>query len=206
VATLPFRGWRGLKRRQARARLTDGLSALQQGHWTRAEKLLELAAEREEAAAIARVGAARAAEARGDAAAAQRQIDAIAEQHPVAHALARAERTLAAGDAATALVLLDAPAAQPLPPRGLVLRAEALAALGRAHDAYGMLGALRQQQALPMTELDALEARWAAALLGESASPWAISRQQRLVRDCKNLRDFFVDTQFRAPISVYTDR
>jgi HemY protein len=175
VVTLPFRGWRGFKRRQMRARLTDGLAALQQGHWTRAEKLLELAAERDEVAAVARVGAARAADARGDAAAAARQLDALTERHPIAGAIARAERALTAGDAATALTVLDTPAAQPLPPRGLLLRAEALAALGRAHEAYGMLGALRQQQAVPGPALDGLQARWAAASLIESPDANALA-------------------------------
>src|SRR5688500_65670 len=33
---LPRPGWRGCRARQARARLTDGLTALQQGHWSRA--------------------------------------------------------------------------------------------------------------------------------------------------------------------------
>ena len=175
VATLPFRGWRGFRQRQMRARLTDGLAALHQGHWARAQKLLEQAAERDEVAAVARVGAAHAADARGDAAAAQRLLEPLAERHPVASALARAERALAAGDAATALALLDAPAAQPLPPRGLVLRAQALALLGRAHEAYGMLGALRQQQALPQPELDTLQARWAAAALLEAPDANALA-------------------------------
>jgi HemY protein len=175
VATMPFRGWRGFRRRQMRARLTDGLAALHQGHWARAEKLLEQAAERDEVAAVARVGAARAADARGDAAAAQRLLEPLAERHPIASALAHAERALAAGDPASALVVLDAPAAQPLPPRGLVLRAQALSALGRAHEAYGMLGALRQQQALPPSELDTLQARWAAASLLEAPDANALA-------------------------------
>ena len=174
VLSLPFRGWRGFKRRQMRARLTDGLGALHQGHWTRAEKLLELAAERDEAAAVARVAAAQAADARADAAAAQRHLAALGERHPIALALARADRTLA-HDPAAALAALDAPAAQPLPPRGLVLRAHALAKLGRAHEAYGMLGALRQQQALPAHELDALQARWAAASLAEAGDANALA-------------------------------
>jgi len=175
VVTLPFRGWRGFRRRQMRARLTDGLAALQQGHWQRAEKLLEQASERDEAAAVARVGAARAADARGDAAAAQRHLDALAGRHPIASALARADRALAEGDAASALATLDAPAAQPLPPRGVVLRAQALSALSRSHEAYGMLGAMRQQQALPTAELDRLQARWAAASLVESPDANALA-------------------------------
>ena len=175
VLALPFRGWRGFRRRQMRARLTDGLGALQQGHWSRAEKLLELAAERDEAAAVAQVAAAKAADARGDTASAQRHLDALASRAPIAGALARAERALADGDPAAALAVLDAPNAQPLPPRGLQLRAESLAMLGRAHEAYGMLGALRQQQALPADRLDALQARWAAASLAEAGDANALA-------------------------------
>ncbi|MEG3193459.1 heme biosynthesis protein HemY, partial [Lysobacter sp. D1-1-M9] len=55
-----------------------------------------------------------------------------------------------------------------LPPRGLGLRAQALAALGRAGDAYGLLGALRQQQALPEDRINTLEAQWAEASLREA--------------------------------------
>jgi HemY protein len=174
VLALPFRGWAGFRRRQMRARLTDGLGALHQGHWARAEKLLDQAAERDEAAAVARVGAAQAADARADSAAATRQLDALAARHPIAHALASADRALPT-DPAAALAALDAPGAQPLPPRGLVLRAQALAALGRAHEAYGMLGALRQQQAAPTLALDAMQARWAAASLTEAGDANALA-------------------------------
>ncbi len=54
---LPFRAWRGMRHRQARARLADGLNALHQGHWSRAEKLLGQAAEDSQAEAAARVAA-----------------------------------------------------------------------------------------------------------------------------------------------------
>jgi HemY protein len=80
-----------------------------------------------------------------------------------------AERALAQGRPTDALVALDAPAAQPLPPRGLALRAEALATSGLAAQAYGLLGPMRQQQALPATRLDELEERWAAAALHDAA-------------------------------------
>ena len=39
---------------------------------------------------------------------------------------------------------------EPLPPRGLALRVEALADTGQAGEAYGLLGALKQQQALAL--------------------------------------------------------
>jgi len=169
VVTLPFRGWRGFRNRRERARLTDGLDAYERGEWTRAEKLLAQAADNPEVEAPARLAAARAADARGDAAAAQRQLDALGDRHPTARALATAERAMAQHRPTDALVALDAPAAQPLPPRALLLRAQALAAVGRAHDGYGLLGTLRQQQALPAEALDDLQARLAEAGLREAA-------------------------------------
>ena len=58
VLTLPFRAWGRHRRKQARARLIDGLDALHAGHWQKAEKLLERAADDEEVGAVARVAAA----------------------------------------------------------------------------------------------------------------------------------------------------
>ena len=142
---------------------------MQHGHWSRAEKLLAQAADNSEVEGLARIAAAQAADMRGDAAAAQQQLQALGDRHPGSRAIASAERAIGQDRPTDALVALDAPAAQPLPPRGLLLRAQALAALGRAHDAYGLLGALRQQQALPSSQLDELQARWSEAALREAA-------------------------------------
>jgi hypothetical protein len=49
LATLPFRAWLRHRRKQGRARLIDGLNALQAGQWARAEKLLVAAADDDEA-------------------------------------------------------------------------------------------------------------------------------------------------------------
>ena len=168
--TLPFRAWHGRRDRKSRARLLDGFSLMQQGHWTRAEKLLAQAAADDAASeAVARSAAVRAADARGDDAAAQALLDGFGDRHPTARALVAAERALFLGRPTDALVALDAPAAQPLPPRGLALRAEAMATSGLAAQAYGLLGPLRQQQALPPARLDELEERWAAAALREAS-------------------------------------
>ncbi|MEO6264343.1 MAG: heme biosynthesis HemY N-terminal domain-containing protein [Luteimonas sp.] len=169
LLTLPFRSWRQHRDRRARARLGEGLDALHHGHYGRAEKLLVQAADEGEIEASARLAAARAATARGDSVAARSQIDALGERHAAARAIAGAELALAEDRPTDALVALDAPAAQPLPPRGLALRAEALAASGQAAQAYGLLGALRQQQALPATRLDELQERWAEASLREAS-------------------------------------
>ncbi|GHC02690.1 heme biosynthesis protein HemY [Thermomonas carbonis] len=172
---LPFRAWRRHRARQARAKLTDGFAAYRRGDYVRAEQLLAQAADSGDAEAIARTQAARAALARGDEAAAKAHLDAFGDRHPAASAMERARQELSLGRSAEALLALDLSAAQPLPPRGLRLRAEALAASGRSIEAYGLLGALRQQQALPASTLDALQAEWAAQSLQQAGDANALA-------------------------------
>lgn len=177
LLTLPFRAWGRHRRKQARARLTEGLEALHAGHWQRAEKLLQLAAEDDEVGTIARTAAVRAADARGDEAAVQAHLSALAERSAATHALAVADRALAQGRPADALAALDAPAAQPLPPRGLALRTQALAALNRAGEAYGMLGPLKQQQVLSTLAYSPLESQLASQAMRESADANALAER-----------------------------
>jgi len=176
---LPFRAWKRHRERQLRAKLSDGLVACERGEYARAEPLLKQAAEQptisSDTELLARSHAARAAMARGDDASAAAHAEALGERHAAAQAVLLAQQALARGDAAGALVALDAPRAQPLPPRGLRLRADALAAAGRSFDAYGLLGALRQQQALPAARLDALQAQWAAESLQQAADANALA-------------------------------
>ena len=168
LVTLPFRAWGRYRRKQARARLTEGLEALHGGYWQRAEKLLQLAAEDDEVGTIARTAAIRAADARGDEPAVQAHLSALAQRNAATHALASADRALAQQRPADALAALDTPTAQPLPPRGISLRAEALAATRRAGEAYGLLGALKQQQALSPDAYSTLESRLAAQAMREA--------------------------------------
>lgn len=169
LLTLPLRAWRDHSGRRSRARLGEGLDALHFGQYDRAEKLLaQAAAEDDSVAASARIAAARAAMHRGDTTAARAQLEAMEPRHAPARAIALAEQALREQRPTDALVALDAPAAQPLPPRGLALRAEALAAAGQSAEAYGLLGPLRKQQALPAARLDELQEAWAAASLREA--------------------------------------
>lgn len=183
LLTLPFRSWRGYRDRRARARLGEGLQALHHGHYERAGKLLDQAATESEGdvGAAARLAASQAAFARGDAAAVRAQLDAIGEGHVAARAIAIAELALAEHRPTDALVALDAPAAQPLPPRGLLLRARALASSGQSAQAYGLLGALRQQQALPAAELAELQDRWGEAALREAADANVLAERWELL-------------------------
>lgn len=167
---LPFVALKRHRQRRARAQLVDGLHAHQRGEYQRAEHLLKQAATHGDGGNLARMHAARAAAARGDDAAATAHLDALGERDATSQALLRAEHALDGGKPGEALTALDAPRAQPLPPRGLQLRAEALAASGRGFEAYGLLGALRQQQALPAPRLDALQSMLAAQSLQESAN------------------------------------
>ena len=170
----PFRLWRQRRERTARARLGDGLDALHQGHYARAEKLLTQAAQDRQFEAPARTAAARAALTRGDAIAATAHLDALLERHPASRAIAIADYAQHEGRHADAVAALD-DVSGPLPPRALRLRAEALAAGGRADEAYGMLGALRQQQAISATGLAEREREWAARALRSAADANALA-------------------------------
>lgn len=165
---LPFRLWRQRRERNARARLGDGFEALHQGRYAQAEKLLSKSAQNPRFEAPARVAAAQAALARGDADAATAHLDALPAQHAPLRALVLADAALADGRAADAAAALDTVADQALPPRALALRADALAAHGRSTEAYGMLGALRQQQALSLSQLAERERLWASRMLSEA--------------------------------------
>lgn len=178
----PFVALRKRRERQQRLHLTHGLDALEQGHWSRAEKSLLQAAGRRDDACVARAGAARAAAARDDQVAVAQHLDVLATDHATTRALVSAEMALAQDRADDALAALDAPNAQPLPPRGLALRAQALAASGRTHDAYGLLGPMRKQHALPDRRLDALEAKWSATALREAADPNALADRWEALR------------------------
>ena len=97
---LPFRAWKRHRERQARAKLTEGLAAYQRGDYARAEQLLKQAADNGDAEAVARAHAARAAQARGDDAAAAAHAQALGERHPAAQAVLLAQQALARGGVA----------------------------------------------------------------------------------------------------------
>lgn len=164
----PFQAWKRHRRRQGRARLIDGLEALDRGQLLRAEKLLVSAAGEPRVRPIAYAAAMQAAEAHGDTHSAAQHLQALALADPSLHALHSAQRWLEQARAEDALAALDVPALQPLPPRGVWLRTQALAAAGRAGEAFGQLGALRQRQVISAEAAAELEGRLAVQMLSEA--------------------------------------
>jgi HemY protein len=176
VVTAPARALRRRRERAERERLAIALEDMHIGRFDRAERALATTDD-PDTLAIARIHAARAAAARGEAAVAQQHLDGLSGTHPTLRAIGLAELALAHGRPGDALVALDAPGAQPLPPRGLALRAQALADTGRHDEAYGMLGALRKSDAIPSADLPRLESRWARGALLAAADGNALASQ-----------------------------
>ena len=189
LLTSPFRAWSLHRDRRHRARIGDGFEALHEGHYARAEKLLADTADDPQYEAASRIGAAQAAIARGDHAAAQAQLDAFGDRHPALRAIALAELAMRDGRPTDALVALDAPAVQPLPPRGLALRADALARSGHTAEAYGLLGSLRKHHAWTEAELSEREVLWAAASLREGDENAFAERWEAMPKSLKTDAD-----------------
>ena len=169
---LPFRYWKRHARRVARERLAGGLVALHEGRWARAEKLLGRAASDTALRLPALLGAARAAQARGDSAQAEALRSRAADCGDAATvALLDAERQARDGNHVAVVALLEPLPAATLPPRALELQMRALVAVGCASEAVTLLPMLRQSQLLEGSNLAAFEATISAAALAQSSTP-----------------------------------
>lgn len=205
LLSLPFRTWSRYRLKKGRARLIEGLRAADHGQWNKAEKLLAAASEDDEIGAIALARAVRVADARGDDATAEAFARRLGERDPQAHALLQAERLLARGRPVDAINALDVAAAQPLPPRGLLLRTEALARIGRADEAYGQLGALRQQGMLPLEAASALETDLATASLVQAADANALAARWEVLSRTLRLEPRVVAAYSRRAATLHWD-
>lgn len=189
LATLrfPLRFWHRRQRHTARECLAGGLVALHEGRWRRAEKLLKRAAREPQHRLAALLGAARAAQQRGDPASADELLAQAAENHdPVSVALLAARQYQYQGDSAAIAALFDPEPIAALPPRALDIYLSALTDTGRAQEAVALLASLRASRVLEGAALEEREAGIIAAAMhqapdaGTLASVWSeLSRRQK---------------------------
>ncbi len=165
----PLRFLEQRRRHQARECLAGGLVALHEGRWRRAEKLLRRAARESQHRFPALLGAARAAQQRGDDANAEALLAEAAREHdPLSVALLRARQHQRRGEFAQITALFDAEPVAGLSPRALEIYLHALSETGRARDAVALLPALRSSQVLEGAALDAREAQIIAMALNQA--------------------------------------
>lgn len=168
---LPFTAWHRLAQTQARKRLVNGLLALNEGRYSRAEALLGKAAEDTESATVSRLAARQAALRRGDLLGAAIQQAALAELDPLAAALESAHALLAQSKPEAVLEVLQPwHEKRQLPPRGQVLCGKALVSMGRAAEALSFLSQPGNELDLATDALATLELRWQAAALRQSVN------------------------------------
>ena len=166
---LPFTAWHRLAQTQARKRLVNGLLAFNEGRYTRAEGLLAKAAEDAESATVSRLAARQAALRRGDLLGAAVQQAALAKLDPLAAALESAHALLKQSRPEAVIDVLQAwQENKQLPPRGQLLRGEALVSMGRASEALTQLSQPGNELDLAPDALAALQLRWHAAALQQS--------------------------------------
>lgn len=173
----PLRFWRKRRRHVARERLAGGIVALHEGRWRQAENLLTRAACEQQHRLPALLGAARAAQARGDDAAAQALLDRAAEGHdPVTLALLAARQHERRGDAARIVALFDPQPLAALPPRALDIYLHALVQTGRAQDAVLLLPAWRASRVVEGEAQTSREAEILAAALQQAPDAETLAR------------------------------
>lgn len=188
-ARWPARLWLRRARKKSRERLANGLVALAEGRYLRAEKELARATRYRELRAPALLAAARAALAQGETQRADAALAEAGETAPAAALALRARLKREQGDHAEAFRLL-APEARTntLAPSAWVEYIEAALATGDADAAREALAPLARTQSVNPATYDALEARVLAAALVAARNAdtlntlWAsLTRAQRKV-------------------------
>ncbi len=180
LVSAPLLALRRGARQRARLRLADGIVALREGRWQRADKLLQRAAQHPEFELVARIEGSRAARERGDDESAAAWLRGL-EHEPLAD-VERAEVLLKQGRELEACNLLEASSSRvELPPRGWWLRVQALVECGRVDEALALIPELRRLKLLPDPALQEEEGRLAAKALMQVADYDSLRRARRLL-------------------------
>ena len=167
---LPFNAWQSLAKKQARLRLINGMQALHEGRYARAENLLLKAANELDIKTIALMAAYDAATKLDEPQRAMQHYTALLKHNPSAAREQAAVRAMENGNPENALALLTPlHDARKLSPLGQFYYLQALEKNHRAVEALGLLNALRKEQALPAQALADMEIQLQASALGQSA-------------------------------------
>lgn len=181
---LPFVAWQALAKKQARLRLINGMQAMQEGRYARAENLLLKAANEHDIKTIALMAAYEAASQLDEPQRAMQHYTALLQHNPIAAQEQAAARAMQTGQAENALALLSPlQEARKLSPMGLFLYLQALEKNHRAAEALGLFNSLRKEQALPPQALVDLDVQLHAGALRQSADADAFLQQWSSVPD-----------------------
>ncbi|MGH8106348.1 MAG: heme biosynthesis HemY N-terminal domain-containing protein, partial [Arenimonas sp.] len=146
---LPFNAWQALAKKQARLRLINGMQALHEGRYARAENLLLKAANETDIKTIALMAAHEAASKLDEPQRALQHYTALLQHNPNAAHEQAAARAMQNCNTEHALTLLSPlQEAKKISPLGLYLYLQALEKNHRAAEALGSLNALRKEQTL----------------------------------------------------------
>ncbi len=181
---LPFNAWQSLAKKQARLRLINGMQALHEGRYARAENLLLKAANELDIKTIALMAAYDAAMKLDEPQRAMQHFTALLQHNPHAAQEQAAARALVNGNSDHALALLiPLHDARKLSPLGQLCYLQALEKNHRATDALGLINALRKEQALPAQSLADLEIQLHASALRQSGDADVFLQQWNALSD-----------------------
>ena len=181
---LPFNAWQSLAKKQARLRLINGMQALREGRYARAEKLLLKAANEPDRKTIALMSAYDAATKLDEPQRAMQHYAALLQHNPDAAQEQAAARAMQNGNEENALSLLSPlHDARKLSPLGQFYYLQALDKNHRAAEALGLLNALRKEQSLAPQSLLELEIQLHASALRQSGDADAFLQQWNALPD-----------------------
>lgn len=158
LVRLPFNAWQALAKKQARARLINGLQAFNEGRYARAENLLLKAAEQVDFKTIALMAAHESANRLNEPQRAALHHAALLQHDPDTANMQAGTHAFANANSEQAIALL-APLqeAKKLSPLAQSIYLQALEKENRAADAIALLNSLRKEQALPLQLLANLD-------------------------------------------------
>ena len=181
---LPFNAWQSLAKKQARLRLINGMQALREGRYARAENLLLKAANEPDIKTIALMSAYDAATKLDEPQRAMQHYAALLQHNPDAAQEQAAARAMQNGNEENALSLLSPlHDARKLSPLGQFYYLQALDKNHRAAEALGLLNALRKEQSLAPQSLLELEIQLHASALRQSGDADAFLQQWNALPD-----------------------